>query len=76
MRLFTAADIPGIIQVGRKMAKKRNPVHLVKQHEDFEVQTNEGKLTAHAGDYLAHDPISGHIWPVAASYVEQHYEPF
>ncbi len=67
---------PGLMLNGSKMVKKRNPVYLLKQHYAFEVQTNEGKLTGKAGDFLAHDPISGHVWPVAASYVEQHYEEF
>lgn len=58
------------------MAKKRNPVFLIRQDEDFEVNTNEGLLNGKAGDYVAHDPISGHVWPVAASYVEVHYEQF
>lgn len=58
------------------MAKKRNPVYLQQQPEPFTVETHEGTLTGRPGDYLAHDPISGHVWPVAASYVEQHYEPF
>jgi hypothetical protein len=74
--LFTADDGPRIMREGRKMAKKRNPVYLQKQTEAFDVQTNEGVLGAKAGDFLAHDPISGHVWPVAASYVEQHYEEF
>lgn len=74
--MFTTADGPGLVKLGDKMAKKRNPVYLIKQSEPFEVQTNEGVLGAKAGDFLAHDPISGHVWPVAASYVEQHYEPF
>lgn len=58
------------------MAKKRNPVYLEKQETEFQVETNEGVLAGKPGDFLAHDPISGHVWPVAASYVEQHYEPF
>lgn len=56
-----------------KMVKRPNPVYMRRIGEAFEVETNEGFLTAQAGDYIAHDPISGHFWPVAASYVRQHY---
>lgn len=62
-----------IIDQGVAKVKAPNPVYLVRVGHDFAVETNEGPLTAHAGDFLAHDPISGHVWPVAASYVEQHY---
>jgi len=74
--MFTKDDGPAIVRDGQKMAKKRNPVYLIQQMEVFIVETNEGKLSGKPGDYLAHDPISGHVWPVAATYVEQHYEPF
>lgn len=75
MENFTAADGPKIKAAGVPMKKKPNPVYLVKRYEPFTVQTNEGELSGNAGDFVAHDPISGHVWPVAASYVEQHYEP-
>lgn len=58
----------------RPMIKKPNPVYMLQMETGFSVETNEGTVTAHSGDYLAHDPISGHFWPVAASYVSQHYE--
>lgn len=74
--MFTTDHGPDIVESGRKMAKKRNPVYLLRQDSEFTVQTNEGVLTGKPGDYLAHDPISGHVWPVASSYVEQHYEEF
>lgn len=73
---FTKADGPRLVQSAEKMAKKRNPVYLEKQPEAFSVQTTEGVLTAKPGDFLAHDPISGHVWPVAADYVAVHYEAF
>lgn len=57
------------------MLKKPNPVYMRQVDEPFTVHTNEGPLTAKPGDFVAHDPISGHFWPVAASYVEQHYDP-
>lgn len=74
--MYTSKDGPELVEHGQKMAKKRNPVYLQKQIASFRVETNEGVLNGESGDYLAHDPISGHVWPVAASYVEQHYEPF
>lgn len=74
--MFTSADGTRIMTHGNKMAKKRNPVYLWRQPEAFQVETNEGVISGKPGDYLAHDPISGHVWPVSASYIEQHYEPF
>ena len=74
--MFTKADGPALVQTGAKMAKKRNPVYLARQEQAFQVETNEGVLTGKPGDYLAHDPISGHVWPVSADYVAQHYEEF
>lgn len=74
---YSLADGPTIKELGTAMAKKRNPVYLMKQAEAFSVTTNEGDiLSGKPGDFVAHDPISGHVWPVAASYVEQHYEVF
>lgn len=73
---YHPSDAPWIIEHGTAMKKKPNPVYLVKQENDFIVATNEGFLRGKAGDFVAHDPISGHVWPVAASYVEQHYEPY
>lgn len=57
------------------MVKKPNPVYMERVDEPFTVETNEGRVSGQPGDYVAHDPISGHFWPVAASYREQHYEP-
>lgn len=74
MRQFTKEDGVFIRTSGSKALKRPNPVYLVKQDEAFSVETNEGVLSGKAGDYVAHDPISGHVWPVAASYVEQHYD--
>lgn len=74
--MFTKLDGPRIESEGQKMAKKRNPVYLQQQSDAFEVETNEGVLKGKPGDFLAHDPISGHVWPVSAEYVAQHYEPF
>jgi len=76
MKHFTAQDGTRLCQLGKKMAKKRNPVYLEQQSQEFTVATNEGTVKGKSGDFLAHDPISGHVWPVAASYVAQHYEDF
>jgi len=74
MKQYSAADGEEIRTTGAKMIKRPNPVFMIQQDEAFEVQTNEGVLTGKAGDFVAHDPISGHVWPVAASYVQQHYD--
>jgi hypothetical protein len=71
---YSAENGPKIKEVGRVAIKRANPVYLVKQTEEFSVATNEGVLTGKPGDFVAHDPISGHVWPVSASYVEQHYD--
>lgn len=59
---------------GTRMRKRPNPVYMLKLSSEATVETNEGTLRAHAGDFVAYDPISGHVWPVAASYVAQHYD--
>lgn len=71
---YTESDGPSIIEVGRKAIKKPNPVYLLQSPEEFSVTTNEGVLNGKPGDYIAHDPISGNVWPVAESYVQQHYD--
>jgi hypothetical protein len=72
---FTAADGPKIKATGVPMKKKPNPVYLLKQAEPFTVDSPEGRMSGNAGDFVAHDPLSGHVWSVLASYVAQHYEP-
>jgi len=76
VKTFTKEDGAKIRATGIKMKKKPNPVYLIKQNEPFEVVTNEGLLRGHDGGYVAHDPISGHVWPISADYVSQHYEDF
>lgn len=74
---FTQADADMLMSEGKKMAKKRNPVYLYGPlNYTSSVETNEVILNAKIGDYVAHDPISGHVWPIAADYVEMHYESF
>lgn len=72
---YTTSDAQTIVELGRKAIKKPNPVYLVQSPEEFSVTTEEGDtLNGKPGDYIAHDPISGHVWPVAESYVAQHYD--
>lgn len=71
---FDAADGDRIRKLGIKSVKRPNPVWLVEIAKDGKVETSEGELLARAGDFLAHDPISGHVWPVSRDYVEQHYD--
>lgn len=71
---FTANDGPIIAQLGDKMKKKLSPVYMVQQDLPGTVETNEGTLSFNAGDFIAHDEKSGHVWPVSAEYVEQHYD--
>ncbi len=73
MKLFTKADGPRIRELGVQMTKLPNPVYMIQQDEAFEIETNEGVLGGKPGDFVVYDPISGHVWPVAASYVGQHY---
>ena len=56
------------------MVKRPNPVYMRRVDMPFEVETDAGVLSALPGDFIAHDPISGHFWPVAAGYVAQHYD--
>lgn len=70
---FTANDGPGIKGHGVAF-RKVGLAWAIKVEEDFEVETNEGTLCANAGDYVAYDERSGHVWPVAASYVLMNYE--
>jgi hypothetical protein len=73
---FTAEDGPTLLELGATAyVKKPNPVYMSQVETDFSVDTNEGTMHARAGDFLAYDPISGHVWPVAQSYVGQHYDP-
>lgn len=71
---YTKDDGPALREVGIRAIKRPNPVYLQQLWEDFTVETDTGILGGKSGDFLAHDPISGHVWPVAANYVEQHYD--
>ena len=58
---FTQGDAAYLIAKGQRMVKLPNPVYLLRQDEPFRVQTTEGEMTGNPGDYIAHDPISGHV---------------
>lgn len=73
-RRFTPAYGPTIRELGAAAIKKPNPVWLLHIDESFTVETNEGVLRGKAGDFVAYDPLSGHVWPVSSAYVAQHYE--
>lgn len=62
-------------QDGKEMVKKPNPVLMIEQDKPFLVYTNEGPLSGKPGDFVAYDPISGHMWPVSNEYVQMHYDP-
>lgn len=70
---FTPDDGPNLI--GQQMIKQPSPVTMLQISEPFTVATNEGTLSGKPGDYVAYDPKSGHVWPVASSYVAMHYKP-
>ncbi|HTJ62110.1 MAG TPA: hypothetical protein VL333_13045 [Candidatus Saccharimonadales bacterium] len=71
---ITQEDGPRIAAEGRRAVKRANPVFLVELKDDAVVETVDGTLNGEAGGFIAHDPISGHVWPVKRSYVEQHYD--
>lgn len=59
-----------------RMVRKPDPVYLLQMAEAFKVETDAGVMGGEAGGYLAYDPDSGHLWPVKASYIAQHYVKF
>lgn len=75
MQTFTNKDAE-TLTLGRKMLKRPNPVFIVKQDAEFTVETDSGVLQGVAGDSVAYDPISGHVWPIKQSYLDQHYDDF
>lgn len=70
---YVQSDGPSIQERGDQAVKEPHPVFLVESDAPFSVSTNEGTLNGNAGDYLAYDPQSGHVWPVSAEYVDMHY---
>lgn len=74
IRQFTQADGPAIKEHGVAYRKTSVTWAMPIDEPIFIVQTAEGPMTAHAGDYLCYDETSGHVWPIPPSYVEQNYE--
>ena len=70
---FTKEHGPVIAVLGEKMVRNPSAVSMIAVQSDFEVMTNEGLLRGKAGDYLAYDELSGHVWPVSEEYVGMHY---
>lgn len=63
------------VETWTPMQKKPSTVYMKRIVDaPFEVETNEDTVSARPGDYVAHDPKSGHFWPVSAEYVAMHYE--
>jgi hypothetical protein len=67
-----------IIEAGLRMVRRPNPVWMMPLDESKEhrVHTDVGPLTVRSGEkhWLAHDPLSGQVWPVSEEYLTQHYE--
>jgi hypothetical protein len=74
MKLYTSAVGRFIQEHGTPMKKMPSTVYMLCQPEAFEVETNEGRLSGKADDFVAYDPKSGHVWPVSKEYVAMHYE--
>lgn len=74
-RVFTAADAPEIVENGVAAVKRPNPVHLLQQSEPFAVETDSGTMVGEPGGFVAHDPVSGHVWPISLDYANAHYDP-
>ena len=71
--IFGASD--GLVIKAEGVAyRKTSPTWAMPVDQPFEVETSEGVLTAAAGDFVAYDEKSGHVWPVAAGYVALNYE--
>lgn len=71
---YTSDVGPMLQEAGVRMRKRTTSVVFMhRQLGDFEVETAEGVMAGKPGDYLAHDPVSGNVWPVAADYVAKHY---
>ncbi len=75
MRIFTSADGETLQRLGVSMTKKPNPVVVLQWHEPFITKTDRGDVQAEAGDYVAYDPLTKIVWPLAQSYLDQHYVP-
>lgn len=76
-RFFGSADADYIMAEGKVCHKKPSVVYLLQVPGDpdecFTIDTREGQLTSPCGSYVAYDPKSGDVWPIAADYVAMHY---
>ena len=74
MRTWTTHDGAEIAASGTPMVRRPNPVYMKLASEAGEVDTDRGTVSVKAGDFVAYDPMSEQVWPVAADYVETHYD--
>jgi hypothetical protein len=76
-RYFSGADAEFIKDEGKPYHKKPSTVYLFQvtgnPDDHFVIETREGQLTSPCGSYVAYDPKSGDVWPIAADYVAMHY---
>jgi hypothetical protein len=54
--------------------RKVAPVRAIELHEDVTVDTPEGTMEAHAGDFLVSDDPPTHLWPVKREVFLRTYE--
>ena len=71
--IFSQADGPALARAPA-YTKRPNQIHLKRIDGPFFVDTHEGRMHCDDG-YVAHDPMTGHVWAVCADYAELHYEP-
>lgn len=62
-----------IASAGNAYVRRPHPVFMVCMDHAFAVQTDSGVVMGQKGDWLCHDPVSGHVWPVKNSYKQSHY---
>lgn len=71
MRRFVKGTVPELPY--RKARKKPIAMRVCQINEDFEVETIEGIMHAHAGDYLVVG-YHGEMWPIKKEIFENTYE--
>lgn len=72
--VYGAGDGEMLRADGEAFVKKPNPVYMVQSPDPFIVHTDSGVMEGRAGDWIVHDPISGHVWPITDDYKQAHYE--
>ena len=60
--------------VGLFRFRKTALVYALELHEDVTIDTPEGTMEAHAGDFLVSDDPPTHMWPVQRAVFERTYE--